>query len=277
MGKLKSWSPREAVFSAAMFALAVLTVFPFVVMLSASLKTQATVFSEAFALLPSHPNWSNYALVMTDEHYLDWYRNNVVAVAASVGLRLAVTIPAAYAFARMRFRLRDALFYVLVATMMITPETTIVPRYLFYKKICLLDSLWVIILPEMFEVFYLFMLRQFFMDVPKEFSEAAFMDGATHPQVLARVIAPLAKPAIVTVVLFSFIYVWNDFMDPYIFINTSSRQMLTAALRYFQDEAGANVPAQLAGASTAIVPIIVLFAATQKYFVEGLSSSGIKG
>lgn len=277
MGKLKRRSPREIAFSLLMAALAIAMIFPFVIMLSASLKTQATVFSESFTLIPRRLNWSNYLLVVTDAHYLDWYRNSIVTVVLTVAFRLAVTIPAAYAFARMRFRLRDALFYVLVATMMISPETTIVPRYLFYKKIALLDSLWVIILPEMFEVFYLFMLRQFFEDIPMEFTEAAFMDGATHFTVLARVVVPLAKPAIVTVILFSFIYVWNDFMDPYLFINSSANQLLTAALKYFQDEAGANVPVQLAGASTAIVPIIVLFAFTQKYFVEGLSSSGIKG
>jgi len=267
--------PGYLLFSLAMLFIGLAMVFPFIVMLSVSMKTQSTVFSSSLISLPL--NWKNYITVCTDPNYINWYSNSICAVATTIVLRLFITTLAAYAFARLSFKGKDAVFLILIATMMITPETTIVPRYLFYKKINLLDSMWVIVLPELFEVFYLFMLRQFMIRIPGELSEAADIDGASHFSIYWRIILPLSKTVMVTVVLFSFIYLWNDFINPYLFIRSMDKQLLTAALKYFQDEAGANIPVQLAGAATSIVPIVILFAATQKYFVEGISTSGIKG
>jgi len=215
--------------------------------------------------------------VYTDSNYMNWYMNSIKAVVSTIIFRLFITTLAAYAFAKLRFRGRDVIFLILLATMMITPETTVVPRYLYYKNIGLLDSMWVIVLPELFEVFYLFMLRQFMIRIPNELCEAASIDGASHFTIYRRIIMPLSKTVVVTVILFSFIYLWNDFINPYLFINSVSKQLLTAALKYFQDEAGANIPVQLAGASMAIIPVIIIFTATQRYFIAGISTSGIKG
>ncbi|HAN41922.1 MAG TPA: hypothetical protein DCP98_00665 [Sphaerochaeta sp.] len=141
----------------------------------------------------------------------------------------------------------------------------------------ILNSSLAIILPEIAEVFYLVILNEFFRAVPESLVEAAKIDGASHGSITMRIFVPLSGPAIATVVLFSFINIWNNFVDPFLFINSASRQLLTAALKFFQSSGGANIPMQLAGASLSVVPIIVLFVFTQKFFVAGISSSGIKG
>ncbi|MDD7271662.1 MAG: carbohydrate ABC transporter permease, partial [Spirochaetales bacterium] len=162
-------------------------------------------------------------------------------------------------------------------TMMVPGETTMVPRYLYFKQIHLLDSIWVIILPEVSEVFYLMLLTEFFSSVPEDFIEAARIDGASNLRIMMQIFIPLSGASIATAVLFSFINIWNNFIDPYLFINSISKQLITPALKFFQERGGANIPMQLAGASMAIVPVIILFIVTQKYFVAGVSSSGIKG
>ena len=121
------------------------------------------------------------------------------------------------------------------------------------------------------------LLTEFFSSVPEDFSEAARIDGAGDVRILTSVFIPLSGPSIATAVLFSFINIWNNFLDPYLFINSIQKQLITPALKFFQERGGANIPMQLAGASMAIIPVIVLFVMTQKYFVAGVSSSGIKG
>ena len=129
----------------------------------------------------------------------------------------------------------------------------------------------------MSEVFYLMLLIQFFQAIPRDLNEAACIDSVSQLFILARIYVPLSGPAIATAVLFSFINIWNNFLDPYLFITSIDRQMLTPALKYFQERGGANVPVQLAGSAIAIIPIVLLFIFTQKYFVEGITNAGIKG
>jgi multiple sugar transport system permease protein len=203
--------------------------------------------------------------------------NTITTVVLTIIFRLLVTLPASYAFSCLRFKGKTLILTALMATLMIPGETTMVPRYLFFRQIGLLDSMWVIILPEISEVFYLMLLSTFFSSIPKDYVEAAHIDGATHLTVLRKIFIPLSGATLATVVLFSFIYIWNNFLDPYLFINTTSRQLITPALKYFQERGGANIPVQLAGASLAIFPIITLFLLTQKFFVAGISAGGLKG
>jgi multiple sugar transport system permease protein len=164
-----------------------------------------------------------------------------------------------------------------MSTMMITPEATIVPRYLLYKVMGLVDTQWAIIIPAVFDVFFLFMLRQFFMTIPKELSEAALLDGYGHFRIYYRIILPLSKPALVTMALFTFIWLWNDYINPFVFINTMKRQLITTGLQFFQSREGANYALQMAGATFAVVPTVFLFTFTQRYFVQGITTSGLKG
>ena len=261
--------------SVVMFILGLLMLFPFIMMVVISFRASGDAYKPIFAAVS--PTLKNYRTVLGNENFFRWYTNTIFTVLVTIVLRLSVTIPASYAFSRMSFRGKSLIWAILIATLMIPGETTMVPRYLYFKQIHLLDSAWVIILPEVSEVFYLMLLTEFFRSVPEDFSEAARIDGAGDVRILTSVFIPLSGPSIATAVLFSFINIWNNFLDPYLFINSIQKQLITPALKFFQERGGANIPMQLAGASMAIIPVIVLFVMTQKYFVAGVSSSGIKG
>lgn len=275
MGKKNNVTKAGALYTALMWLLCLLMVFPFIMMVVISFRISGDAYKPIYAQVEL--TLKNYRQVLGHKNFFDWYGNTIFTVVMTIILRLAVTLPAAYAFARMKFRGSRLIMAALLATLMVPGETTMVPRYLYFKNIHLLDSSWVIILPEVSEVFYLMLLTEFFRSVPEDFTEAAKIDGAANLRILLTIFIPLSGPSIATAVLFSFINIWNNFLDPYLFINTISHQLITPAMRFFQERGGANIPVQLAGSSLAIIPVIVLFVFTQKYFVEGVASSGIKG
>ncbi len=271
----KSIKKSNLVFTLIMWGLGILMLYPFIMMIAISFRPAGLAYKPLFYSFT--PILDNYKTVFFHKNFFDWYGNTIQTVLIIIVLRLVVTLPAAYAFSRLKFRFSSLIMAVLLATLMIPGETTMVPRYLFFKNLHLLNSLWVIILPEVSEVFYLLLLTEFFQSVPNDFCEAAYIDGATHKTILLKLFIPLSGPAIATTILFSFINIWNNFLDPYLFINSINTQLITPALKLFQERGGADIPVQLAGASLAVIPIIILFIITQKYFVEGVSSSGIKG
>lgn len=275
MGKEINEVKASKSFTIVMWILGILMLFPFIMMVIISFRVSGDAYKSIFAIVK--PTLKNYKQVLGHENFFDWYGNTILTVFITITLRLLVTIPASYAFARMKFRGSRLIMAILLATMMVPGETTMVPRYLYFKSLHLLDSMWVIILPEVSEVFYLMLLTEFFRSIPEDFNEAARIDGAGNTRILTTIFIPLSGPSIATAVLFSFINIWNNFLDPYLFISTISHQLITPALKFFQERGGANIPVQLAGASMAIIPVIILFIATQKYFVAGVSSSGIKG
>lgn len=276
MGKKKLKPGKtSALYAVLMWALALLCVYPFIMMVVISFRNQGDVYLPLFG--KARLTIDNYIQVLTTRYFGNWYWNSARTVIVSIFFRLLVTIPASYAFARMKFKGRGLILGILVATMMVPAEATMVARYLYFKKLGILNSSLSIVFPEIAEVFYLVILIEFFRSVPESLLEAAKIDGASHLTIMLKVFVPLSGPSIATVVLFSFINIWNNFVDPFLFINNTSRQLLTAALKFFQSSGGANVPMQLAGASLSVIPIIVLFVFTQKFFVAGISSSGIKG
>lgn len=276
MGKKKLKTGKtSALYAVLMWALALLCVYPFIMMVVISFRNQGDVYLPLFG--KARLTIDNYIQVLTTRYFGNWYWNSARTVIVSIFFRLLVTIPASYAFARMKFKGRGLILGILVATMMVPAEATMVARYLYFKKLGILNSSLSIVFPEIAEVFYLVILIEFFRSVPESLLEAAKIDGASHLTIMLKVFVPLSGPSIATVVLFSFINIWNNFVDPFLFINNTSRQLLTAALKFFQSSGGANVPMQLAGASLSVIPIIVLFVFTQKFFVAGISSSGIKG
>lgn len=258
-----------------LWILAVMMIFPFIMMIIISFRPQGLVYKSI--LTPIRPIFTNIRTVLTNPNFSNWYSNTILTVVLAIVFRLLVTIPASYALSRLEFFGKRFIYLFLLATYMVPAETTMVPKYLYFQNIGLLDSIWVIVLPEISEVFYLVLLIEFFRTIPKDFTEAALIDGASHRQILTKLFLPLSKPAIATAILFSFINIWNNFLDPYLFISTTSKQLITPALKYFQERGGANIPVQMAGATLATIPIIILFTITQKYFVAGVSSSGIKG
>ena len=275
MGKKDNVRSASVPYTVLMWVISVMMVFPFVMMVIISFRTQGDAYKPFYAAV--EPTIRNYKQVLGHANFFDWYGNTIFTVVVTIIIRLVVTVPAAFAFAKMRFRGSSVIMAFLLATLMVPGETTMVPRYLYFKNIGLLDSSWVIILPEISEVFYLILLTEFFRSVPDDFTEAARIDGCGNLRILLQIFVPLSGPSIATVVLFSFIYIWNNFIDPYLFINTISHQLITPAMKFFQERGGANIPVQLAGSALAIIPIIILFTCTQRFFVEGVASSGIKG
>ena len=259
------------------FAAGIFMITPFLFMLSSAFKPNGLVFVEPLRLIPKTLFLDNFTRIFADPLYALWYWNSVRIVLITIPLRGLIVSLAAYAFARLAFRGKNVLFLLFMATMMFTSEATIVPRYLMYKAIGLIDSQWAIIIPAAVDVFFLFMLRQFFMTIPKELSEAALIDGYGHLRIYWRIVLPLSKPALITMVLFTFIWIWNDYVNPLVFINSMKKQLITTGLQFFQAREGANYALQMAGATFAVIPTIILFTFTQKYFVQGIATSGIKG
>ena len=275
--KINRQKAATIVLSILIFIMGLMMVSPFVFMISASFKLPGQVFVDPLKLIPDKPFLGNFQRVFQDKLYFGWYLNSIRVVLITVPLRAFVVTLAAYAFACLRFRGKNIVFLVFISTMMITPEVTIIPRFLLYKSMGITDTHWALILPATFDVFFLFMMRQFFMSIPKELSEAALIDGYGHFRIYYKIILPLAKPALITMVLFTFIWMWNDYVNPFVFITSMKKQLVTVGLQFFQSREGANYALQMAGATIAVLPTIFMFTFTQRYFIHGITSSGIKG
>lgn len=273
----KSGKQKKLLYTVLMLLIGCIMVAPIVFMLSASFRNTVDVMTNPLNLFSAKSNLDNYRQIFRHPFYFGWYWNSIWVVALCIVFRVLVVSMAAYAFARLRFRGREILFLFLLSTIMVTPDTTIVSRYLLYKYMGLIDTPMAIIIPAAFNVFFMFLMRQFFMGIPYELTEAALVDGCSHYRIFFQVILPLAKPAMMTVILFTFIWTWNDFVTPFLFITPVQKQLLTVGLGFFQNDAGSNISLQMAGASLGIIPPILVFIAAQDYFVEGIASSGIKG
>ncbi len=252
-------------------------VFPFFFMLSSSLKPNSQVFGFPIQLIPGSLYLDNYETLFANRDFFIWYGNTVQMVALLIAFRFLVVTQAAYAFARLSFKGKNAIFMLFISTIMIPWDTTILARYLLYDWLGLIDTPWALIIPGMFDVLFLFLVRQFFTTVPFELSEAAIIDGCGHWKIYWKVILPLSKPVLLTLVIFTFIWSWNDFTGPYIFINTMSKQMLSVGLVTFQTIAGTNYALQMAGSCLGIIPAVIVFIWAQKYFIQGIATTGIKG
>jgi multiple sugar transport system permease protein len=263
--------------TAVMLLIGLSMVLPFVLMISASFKFSAEAFDDPLRLIPKRINLGNYVGIFHHKYYFRWFLNSSIVAAAVILLKTTVVSMVAYALAKLRFRGRDALFVVLMSAMMITPDSTIVARYIQYSYMRLINSLWVLIFPSLFGVYFVFLLRQFFMSIPDELSEAALIDGASHVGIFARIIIPLSKPALLTMVLFCFIWSWNDYINPFVFITPVVTQVLTVGLQSFQTEYAVDTSLQMAGVCISLLPVLFIFIFVQDYFVEGIASTGLKG
>lgn len=275
--KTKKVKWEKIILTAILFLFGVACIFPFVFMLSSSFKPLNEIFVYPIKLIPENFILTNYIEVFSEKYdFVRWYGNTLIMVILIIVLKIGVVTLTAYAFARLRFKGRDVLFLVLLSSMMIPPDAVIVPKYVIFKAFGIVDSMWSIILPSIFDVFFVFMVRQFFLAIPETLSEAAIIDGCSHFKIYSRIILPLAKPAIVTMVLFTFIWAWNDYMGPYIFITSPEKQMLSVGIKMFQVNNAVDYGLQMAAATLVLVPILIVFLFCQKYFIEGIATSGMK-
>lgn len=192
-------------------------------------------------------------------------------------LKFFIITITAYGFAKMKFPGRDAIFLVLLAGLMIPSDIMIMPRYIIFKNIGILNTMWSLILPAAVDVYFVFLLRQAFVAVPEALSEAARIDGCSHFTIYRRIILPLCMPQVSTMLLFSFVWSWNDYMGPYLYISDINKQMLSVGIKLFASGLAQDYGAQMAGATLVLIPVIVAFFLCQKYFVEGITAGAVKG
>ena len=254
-----------------------ITLAPFIWMLLTSFKTQVEAVSIPPSILPREWNPTAYLTLSDKLPFWRMYGNTVFTAIVIVLGQLSMCSLAGYAFARIKFPGRDALFLLCLAVLMIPTSFLILPQYLTIQKMKLLNTLRAIFLPNLFSAFGTFLMRQFFMAIPQELEDAARIDGCGHGRIFAQIMLPLVKPGLVSLGVLTLRFAWNNLMWPMI-VNTSPDKMtLAAGLSYLQGQYLTDYPSIMAGALLAVIPLIVIYAIFQKQFIEGIALSGIKG
>jgi multiple sugar transport system permease protein len=252
-------------------------VFPFIYMLASSLKTSQEVVQIPPTLFPSVLQLGNYIEVLNIVPLGTQLINTVIVTALVVLGWLTTSVLAGYAFARLSFPGRDLLFGAYLGTLMVPFAVLIVPMYRLVVTFGWADRLTALIVPWLFTAYGTFLLRQFFMSIPRDLEEAAMMDGASRWGVLFRICLPLARPAMATLATFGFLYAWNSFLWPLIIISNPSRKVVTQGLMDLQALYTARVDLIMAGSTLAVLPTLLIFLLAQRYFIEGIATSGLAG
>ncbi len=256
---------------------AVWAIFPFVWMVLTSLKGYAEA-SAATSLLPTHWLFSNYVEAWNEVGIFPRYFANTIFIAAATTLGVLVTSAlAAYAFARMHFPGREVLFFIVLATMIIPFEVTLVPNFILIRQLHWVDHYEAMIIPWAASGFSIFLLRQFFRSIPQDLYDAAVLDGATHLLFLRSIVIPLSTPALITSALLTFLGSWNSLMWPLLVTNNPQIRPIQVGLAAFISDAGTQVQLLLAAVTISIIPIVILYLILQRWFIEGIASVGIRG
>jgi ABC-type glycerol-3-phosphate transport system permease component len=256
---------------------------PFAWAIASSLKGPTELFDYPPRFLPIVPLWQNYAIIWSFVPLLTFIENSFfVGILATVGQALSAAM-VAYGFARFKFPGRDLLFLGVLATLIVPDQVTIVPRFLMFKELGWLDTFYPLWVPAWLggSAFFIFLMRQFFMTIPQELEDAAEIDGASSLGIFTSIVLPLALPALATVVIFSFLWNWNEFLQPLIYLNKLQNFTMPLGLRFFMNadnQGGVPKEALLMAASLVdTIPPILLFFGLQRYFVRGIVMTGIKG
>ena len=254
-----------------------ITVFPFLWMIFTSFKTLPESMKIPPTILPESLNTESYQYVFDVLPFAKIYLNTVFVTVLTVLFQVAFCTTAAYGFARIEFPFKNALFLILLAILMVPGQIFLIPQYLIIQNLGLANTIPGLFLPNLFSAFGTFLLRQFFMSLPKELEEAALLDGCNRFQIFGKIMLPLVKPGIVALVIFTARFAWNDFMWPLIVNSDPQKMTLAPSLSLLKGQYATNYPVQMAGAVLAVIPMIVVFVIFQKQFIEGVAQSGIKG
>ena len=257
--------------------LALSMLVPFLWMLSTSLMSELEVYQFPPRFIPSAMKWSNYTEAMTLQPFGRFFLNSLIVAAASVIGQLIFCSMAAYAFARLRFRMRERIFALYLSTMMIPAMVTLIPTFLLINTFGWMNTYWALFTPSVSSVWGIFLLRQFFLTIPRDLEDAARVDGATELTIFLKVILPLSKPALATLAIFAFMGSWKDFLWPLIVTNRLDMRTVEVGIANFSNLYTTDWPHQMAAAVVVMLPIVLVFVAAQKYFVKGITMTGIKG
>ncbi|OCT12728.1 sugar ABC transporter ATP-binding protein [Paenibacillus pectinilyticus] len=258
--------------------ISILMILPFLWMISTSFKINGEVFNYPIDWIPNTWHFENYKKVWagTDPFYL-FYWNSVKITGITVAGNLFTSAMAGYAFAKIRFKGRNFLFLLYLSTMMIPGQVLLVPRFILFDQMKLINTHYALILPGLFTVFGTFLMRQFFSSLPNELLEAGRVDGAGYWRTFWQICLPLTKPAIVTLLILSFTWHWNDYENPLILLRDKDLFTIPIGLNSYVEEFGTNYVLMMAASVSALVPLLIVVIVCQKWFVEGIASSGLKG
>jgi len=275
--------PRLVLYVLAILAAAAFT-FPLFYAASSSLKTTADLFAWPPRFIPSELQFANYPAVFRQIPFGVFVKNSVTVASLSLVGQILCSSLVAYGFAKFRFPGRDFLFLLVLSTLMIPREVIVVPLFLMFKQIGWLNTLLPLIIPSFFGggrgAFFIFLMRQFFMTIPTDLVEAARIDGANSLRIFWTILMPLSKAAVSSVAIFAFIWSWNDFFEPLIFLNSQRNLTLPLGIRFLQMTPGEAMPVDnllMAASMMYLVAPLIIFVVAQRYFVQGIVMSGIKG
>ena len=257
--------------------LAIGMLVPFAWMISASLKAEKDVFAFPIQWIPTNPKWLNYVKIWKKVPLLIGFRNTIVITVVATTLQVITSSFAAYAFAKLTFKGRDTIFLCYVMTIAIPWQVYMVPQFIMMKNFGLTDSLLGLILMQSFTATGVFLMRQFYIGIPNELLEAARIDGLSEYGIWAKIMLPLSKAAIATLIIQGFVFEWNDFMGPLIYLSSSNKKTVQLMLRMFNTQYSSNYALIMAAATVSLIPVFVLFIFLQRYFVQGIAAAGIKG
>jgi multiple sugar transport system permease protein len=262
---------------AILIILAISMLLPFAWMLSASLKLDKDVFRFPIEWIPANPRWENYVTIWTKVTFMTYFLNTTKLTVVITLLQLFTSSFAAYAFAKLEFRGRNILFLAYIASIAIPWQVYMVPQFIMMRQLNLVDTHLSLILLQAFSAFGVFLLRQFFISIPDDLLDAARIDGLSEYGIYFKIMLPLSKPALATLTIFTAVSVWNDFMGPLIYLNSNSLKTIQLGLRQFIQQYSTDYALIMAAAIVSLIPIMLLFFVAQRFFIQGIASTGIKG
>ncbi len=254
-----------------------LTLFPFLWMILTSLKTQTEAIRIPIQVFPKVPKWGNYPEIFKELPFGLMYWNSIITSLAIIAGQLVFCSMAAYAFARIEFPGRNVIFAILLSVLMIPSSFFILPQYQIIQKLNLLNTIRALFLPNLFSIFGTFLLRQFFVALPKELEEAARIDGCSRFGIFTKIMLPLVKPGLVALAILTLRFAWNNLMWPLIVNTEVSMMTLPVGISFLNGQYSTNYPLVMAGSVMAVLPLLILFAIFQRQFIEGIAIQGIKG
>nr|WP_064248801.1 carbohydrate ABC transporter permease [Rhizobium leguminosarum]OAP92450.1 sugar ABC transporter ATP-binding protein [Rhizobium leguminosarum] len=268
---------RSVAIYAIVIAVTLVMLMPFAWMLSASLKLSRDVFAFPIEWIPAEPQWQNYVDIWTKIPLALFIYNTSKLTIIVTLLQLLTSSFAAYAFAKLNFPYKNTLFLGYIATIAMPWQVYMVPQFLLMREFGLNNTHLALICLQAFTAFGVFLMRQFYMSIPTELCEAARIDGMNEYQIWARIMLPLSKPALSTLTIFTFVTTWNDFLGPMIYLTKTELKTVQIGLRMFISQYSAEYGLIMAASVVALIPVLVVFLSLQRFFVEGIASTGLKG
>ncbi len=269
---------RKVIVYAILILMTIVMIAPFLWMLSASIKSNREVFlMNPFVWIPEVPKWDNYIKIWTKIPLLKFVENTIFLTIVVTLLQLLTSSFAAYAFAKLEFKHKNFLFMAYISTIAMPWQVYMVPQFIMMRGMGLNDKLLAMICLQAFSAFGVFLMKQFYEGIPDDLIEAARIDGMSEYKIYAKIMLPLSKPALSTLVIFTFVNTWNDYLGPLIYLKTETKKTIQLGLKMFIGQYSAEYGLIMAGSVVSLIPVIIVFLCLQKFFVEGIASTGIKG